>query len=217
MSRSGHLTARLHGLAWGLLVALALGTPSRADEPRVISLFDGQNLGGWKSTNFGGEGEVEVVDETIVVHQGSPLSGIHWTEELPQGDFELSFEAKRLQGIDFFCGVTFPVGEDHCSFIVGGWAGAVVGLSSIDGKDASRNDTTKYMKFDNDRWYAMRVRVEGRRIRCWIDDEMVVDQDTTGKKLTLRSEVLLSRPLGLATFETKAAYRNLQWRTLAAE
>ena len=73
-------------------------------------------------------------------------------------------------GIDFFCGLTFPVKEDFCSFIVGGWAGAVVGLSTIDGLDASENETTKLMRFEKDEWYKIKLRVTFEKIETWINE-----------------------------------------------
>ena len=106
-------------------------------EPPSKSLFDGKSLKGWKKTQFGGEGKVEVKDGRIVLHSGGPMTGITWTEDFPKIDYEISLEAMRVDGSDFFCGLTFPVGDKPCSFIVGGWGGGVVGLSSIDGSDAS--------------------------------------------------------------------------------
>lgn len=180
-------------------------------------LFDGKSLDGWKKTNFGGEGDVEVVDGMIVLSPGNPLTGITFEGEVPKVNYELTLEAQRLQGIDFFCGLTFPVEDSHVSFIVAGWAGAVVGLSSIDGLDAARNDTTKYMKFDNNRWYTIKVRVTKNHIEAWIDKEKVVDKDVTGKKLSLRGEVLSSRPLGISAFESKAALRGITIKEIPVE
>lgn len=61
---------------------------------------------------------------------------------MPVMNYELSLEAMRVDGSDFFCGLTFPVGSNFCSFIVGGWGGGVVGLSSLNSEDASQNETT---------------------------------------------------------------------------
>jgi hypothetical protein len=110
--------------------------------------------------------------------------------------------------------LTFPVGKSHCSFIVGGWAGAVVGLSSIDGKDASENDTTKYMNFKTGQWYRIRVRVTDDNISAWIDDKQVVDQNIKDRKITTRNEVDLSKPLGISAWQTEAAIRNIRLRKL---
>jgi hypothetical protein len=119
-----------------------------------------------------------------------------------------------VDGSDFFCGLTFPVAESHCSLVVGGWAGAVVGLSSIDGRDASENSTTQYRKFDEGKWYRIRVRVTADRIRCWIDDERVIDQALRGRRISTRPEVDPSKPLGIAAWQTKAALRGIEFRQL---
>ena len=42
------------------------------------SLFDGPSLGGWEETPFGGEGLVRIVNGTIVLEFGEPLTGITW-------------------------------------------------------------------------------------------------------------------------------------------
>jgi hypothetical protein len=200
-----------------LVTGGAMSSAGGADkEPKPWrDLFDGRTLEGWKSTNFGGEGDVHVVDGTLEMDFGSPLSGITYVGDLPRMNYEIRLEAKKLEGVDFFCGVTFPVGNNYCSFIVGGWAGSVVGLSSIDGKDASENDTTRYLRFETGRWYRIRVRVTPRAIQSWIDDEQIVDQSTVGKNVGTRNEVVLSKPLGIAAYETRSALQKIQLRELA--
>lgn len=177
-------------------------------------LFDGKSLKDWKSTNFGGEGEVWVKDGQLMLEFGSSLTGVTATRELPKTNYEVRLDAMRVDGIDFFCGMTFPVGDSHCSFIVGGWAGAVVGLSNIDNRDASENETTRYMTFKNNVWYRIRVRVTPERIQTWIDDKKVVDQKITDRKISTRPEMDLSKPFGLAVWETRAAFKNIEMRTL---
>jgi hypothetical protein len=179
------------------------------------SLFDGQTLGQWEPTLFGGEGEVHVDAGRIVLERGNDLTGITWKGEVPATiDYEIELRAMRVSGGDFFCGLTFPVLRSHCSLIVGGWAGTVVGLSSLDGLDASENETTSRKTFENERWYAIRVRVTQRQIQAWIDDERVVDVTTVGKKISVRNEMLDSRPLGVASWRTKAALSAIRWRTV---
>src|SRR5262249_41102172 len=147
----------------------------------------GKSLSGWKATNFGGEGEVYVEKGAIFLGQGSNMTGITYArDDFPKRDYEVTFEAKRVKGNDFFCTTTFPVGDTHCSLVVGGWGGAVVGLSSIDGKDASANATKTYQDFKTDRWYRVRLRVTGDHITAWIDGQKVVDLDTKGKKISIR-------------------------------
>jgi hypothetical protein len=177
-------------------------------------LFDGRSLQSWKSTNFGGEGEVSVEDGAILLDFGTSLTGVTYVGEFPRMNYELSLEAKRVAGIDFFCGLTFPVAENYCSFIVGGWAGTVVGLSSIDGLDASENETTRYLRFDSNRWYRIRVQVTPTHIDAWIDDERVVHQNIEGRRVSTRNEVVLSKPIGICAWETRAALRQIQVRNL---
>lgn len=178
------------------------------------SLFDGKSLGDWKESDFGTNGKIEVKDGKIIVGAGDGCSGVTWKGAFPKTDYEISLEGKRVDGSDFFCGLTFPVGDDPCSFIVGGWGGSVVGLSSINGDDASENNTSKSMKFDDDRWYTIRVRVNKARIACWIDKEQMVDKALDGDKISIRSEVEASKPLGIATWHTTGAFRNICWRPL---
>jgi hypothetical protein len=176
------------------------------------SLFDGKTLDGWKTTQFGGEGDVSVKDGAIVMEAGGMMTGVTWTGKPPRNNYELSLEGKRLDGNDFFCTTTFPVGDDCCSLVVGGWGGMLVGLSSIDGLDASENSTTKIVSFKNKKWYRVRIRVTDAAVEAWIDDEQVVRQPRKGHKFTVRSEVDLCRPLGICTWSTTGAVRNIRMR-----
>lgn len=193
-------------------VAAPPGGPAAAE---WRSLFDGKSLGAWKQSGYGGAGDTEVVDGVIRIPMGVDLSGITWTDEFPKEGYEVELEARRVEGDDFFCGLTFPVGEDPCSFIVGGWGGAVVGLSSIDGADAADNETTLVRAFKTNRWYAVKVRVTKERIECFLDGERVVDQPRAGRTISIRESVEPSRPLGVATYCTTAELRNLRWRPVA--
>ena len=197
--------------------SFAVAAASAAELPaKSLALFDGKTLAGWESTQFGGEGEVLVEDGAIVLEMGSNMTGITWTDaaKIPKIDYEISFEAKRIDGDDFFAGLTFPVGDQWLSLILGGWGGATVGVSSIDGADASSNATTSYIDFDRDRWYKVRLRVTKDKVQAWLDDKSIVDFKTAGHKLTVRSEVEPSKPLGFSTWLTKAALRNIELRRL---
>jgi hypothetical protein len=118
----------------------------------------------------------------------------------------------REVGNDFFCGLTFPVGEEFCSLILGGWGGGLVGLSSIDGHDASENDTTRFMSFKRGQWYQVRVQVTDREIRAWIDGSRIVEVEREGHRFSVRSEVRLSKPFGVATWMTRARLRDVKVR-----
>lgn len=190
--------------------------PAKTDDAN--ELFDGKTLTNWKPTNFGGEGEVAVVDGIIQLETGHPMTGVTWDgDDLPKTDYEISIDAKRIQGGDFFCGLTFPVAESHCSLIVGGWGGTLIGLSSIDDFDASENRTTQFHDFEDDRWYKFRIRVKTDSITVWMDDKEVIHHPLEGHTVSIRNETLPCRPLGVCSFETEAGLRNITLRKLSAQ
>lgn len=179
------------------------------------SLFDGKTLAGWQTTRFIGGGTVKVEDGQIVLEAGNDLTGITWAgAALPTTSYELTLQARRVEGSDFFAGVTFPVGDSHCSLILGGWGGSVIGLSSINGMDASENETSQSMTFEQGRWYGVRIRVTPAKITVWLDERQIVDQSLAGNKIGIRGEVDASRPLGVASWRTKAALRDIRLRRL---
>lgn len=177
-------------------------------------LFDGKTLKGWRISDFAGSGPVRIEDGKLILEMGT-MTGVTYTNDVPTMNYEISVDAMRVDGSDFFCGLTFPVGKDPCSLIVGGWGGGVVGLSSLDGQDASSNETTQYINFEKGRWYKVRLRVMPGKIQVWLDEDKIIDVDTTDRHISIRLEVEESRPLGFSTWSTTAALRNIYLRKLA--
>ncbi|GAB5519403.1 MAG: hypothetical protein RhofKO_16540 [Rhodothermales bacterium] len=178
-------------------------------------LFDGTSLDGWTETNFGFEGSTKLEDSVLVLDMTDYLAGVTWTgDPLPRLNYEVTWEAKRIDGGDFFSALTFPVGEEYLSFINGGWGGAIIGLSSIDGLDASENETRNFRRFQNGQWYAFRVRVTDTHVYAWINERPVVEFEHVGRPLSIRLEMDDSRPFGFASWRTESALRNIQLRTL---
>ena len=122
--------------------AAAAGQDKQPEEAWSSLVNDAELSTRWTATNFGGEGEVQLKDGLMTLGFGSPLTGVTYKkQDFPQENYEMRWEARRTSGQDFFAGVTFPIGEQYCSFIAGGWGGSLTGISSIDGYDASENDT----------------------------------------------------------------------------
>ena len=178
-------------------------------------LFDGTSLGEWKQSDFLNPGVTYARDRTLIIPAGEVLSGVTWASAFPKMDYEIRLEAMRAGGSDFFCGLTFPVNDSFASLILGGWGGTVCGISCLDGEDAANNETTTSTNFNNNTWYSVRLRVTKNKLEAWLDNEQIVNADTKDRTIDVRIEVEESRPLGLATFQTTAALRNISWRKLA--
>jgi len=179
------------------------------------SLFDGKSLGAWRETPFSNRGAVRIENGALVLGAGSPMTGVTWSGEFPKNSYEITFEAQRVKGGDFFATLTFPYDASFATLVTGGWGGDIVGISSIDGWDASDNETRTYFTFEPGKWYAFRLRVSPGRIQAWIDSRQVVNLEVAGRALSLRyGEIKLSAPLGFASYATTGALRKLEYRKL---
>lgn len=190
-------------------------TPAAASAAK--NLFDGKTLAGWKDSGFAGAGETKVEPNfrgqgpVIFIEAGQSLSGITFTNPVPKTNFEITFEALKVQGNDFFVGLTFPVGEAHATLVLGGWGGATTGISSIDGLDASENETTKFLGYEKDKWFRIRMKVTPARLETWINDDKIVDQDIKDRRISMRfGEIESSVPLGIATYQTTTVVRKVE-------
>ena len=183
-------------------------------QPSETSLFDGKNLGLWNITDFGGQGDVYVKDGSIYMEMGNDMTGITCAGPVVKMNYEITLDAQRVTGSDFFCALTFPVGENPCSLVLGGWGGEVCGLSNIDYYDAANNETTRIIQFEQGKWYHVRLRVTPNQIEAWVDDEKIVDIETTDRKIDIRPEVDLAKPLGISTWQTAGAVRNIRLKRI---
>ena len=162
-------------------------------EESIIKLFDGKSLGIWKELQFGEEKNTNVRIENgkIIFDRGDPLTGIVINDsnfEPPNDEYEITLKARKIDGRDFFCALTFPVPEKNscCTFVAGAWGGQVTGLSNIDYLDANKNITRSTLNYDHDRLYTIRVEVTHGRIRCWIDKKLVVNCIIADKHISMR-------------------------------
>ncbi len=187
-----------------------------ASGPRV--LFNGTDLTGWKvitEFDFERRGKVSVEDGVIVLEAGTPATGIRFDGDFPRMSYEVTLDAKRVKGSDFFCGITFPVGDDYLSLVLGGWGGGTTGISNLDGMSAVENTTTGFQEFEQDHWYQVRLAVTNEKVEVWIDKEQIVDVDHEEHKLSIWWEQEPVRPFGIASWYTKSALRNITLRRLA--
>lgn len=206
-------------LCFSILSAQETAKPASEAAPKEWVLFDGKSLTDWETVDIGGSGQVELEGGLLIINQGDSLSGVLYKKaaELPVTNYEISLEAKRLQGVDFFCGLTFPVGSAKtcATLICGGWGGSVTGISNIDGIDASNNSTGTYQRYEDDKWYKIRLRVTPENLSVWINDNQVVDYDIKDRKISLRPGPIESyAPLALSTYNTTAAIKNVRLKAI---
>ena len=189
------------------------------------SIFDGESLAGWAVPIYGGDGEVDVQRGQLVIGRGVMMTGIRYEKDFPKNNYEIRYEARRTQGYDFFAACTFPIKERFCTFINGGWGGGLIGLSNIDGYDASENPSTAYFDFLDNVWYRFRIRVTDDNIQVWITpqtregtwqpEESVIDIALNNITLSTRMEVDRYKPLGFTTWTSEGQLRKIEYRVLA--
>lgn len=167
-------------------------------------LFDLSTLADWETGVFGNPDDFELTDTGIVIPQTSTLAGMTYRGGPPVTPYRLHVDVTKRYGDDFFLGLTFPVRDSYLTLVLGGWGGGVSGLSCIDGEDASDNATKHVEYFPNGKRQTVVVDVADERVVARIDGRVLVDADLRGKELGLRTEVLASRPLGVATFATSS-------------
>jgi|GEM_PF-633372 len=194
----------------------------------------------WKQQDTGPEAKVKVVpsvDESKPVAGREPLSGeakkagvlllgrgepfaivkYEGKQPLLVDQYEISWEAMRMEGNDFFASLTFPVGapEKCATFVTGGWGGWTTGVSSIQHQFANENETTGSMAFEPGRWYAFSLQVNTECLRATIDGKEQFKVSLKGKTIDMHpSEIRKSMPLGFASYSTQGAIRNVRVRPL---
>lgn len=209
-----------HAVLFALLVFFAAGCSTPTAKSPPIDLMPG-NMDQWRTINFGGEGDVYYKDGGLNLDYGNPLTGAKYQGDLAklfgeeQEDYVITLEAQRVEGVDMFLGVTFPVGNDgHVSLVLGGWAGAITGLSNLDGLNASENVTTQYHAFEDKHWYKVKIMVTKDKIQCWLEDKVLVDiKRDDYKKYDTHAAVVDTKPFGMFSYSTWGKVRSMKvWK-----
>lgn len=215
MSHAGHIG--LMSLISAALVITACKPPTRETRTlRKWNLLSATEINHWKSADMPDTGKAEARDGEAIMEPGGPMTGLRYgnwqTGGLPVCDYTVSYEAMRVEGGDFFAAITFPVRsiETCATLIVGGWGGGLVGISSIDGDDASNNSTRSEQRFENGKWYRLKLEVRDEEIKTWIDDRLVINTSIKARTIGLRPGYIENcAPFGLAAYGSTGRVRNL--------
>ena len=178
------------------------------------ALLDGTTLNGWEIVQYGGEGQPFMKNGILTLPMApyGAMTGLTLVDDsFPVTNYAIYYEARRVEGNDIFGAMTFPYGDTFATLIVGGWGGATCGISSVDDRDASSNETTKIIHFKDEQWYSIYLHVTPDSIRAVIDDIRVVDLATAGKKIHLRGGTTADY-LTFSTFITTGEIRNLRMK-----
>ncbi len=159
-----------------LLAAACLCLLGAAPGEEEVALLDGASLAGWKSSSEGAEA-FSVADGVLRVRGGRG----HLFYVGPDGkasfrDFELTSQVRTRAGAN--SGVYF-----HTRFQDSGWPAAGY-EAQVNATHSDRRktgglygvaDVMDAPAAPDDRWFEYRIRVEGRRIRVWVDGKPTVD------------------------------------------
>ena len=211
-----------YSVALALLLVFIVGcgsTPTAKKTPPV-DLLPG-NMDQWQTINFGGEGDVYYKDGALDLDYGNPLTGVRYKGDLAKlfgedlENYAITLKAQRVEGVDMFAAITFPVGKaGHVSLVLGGWAGAITGISNLDGLNASENDTTQYHNMPEGQWFMVKVMVTADKIECWLDDKKLVDVKRADHKVyDTHAAVVDTKPFGLFNYGTWGRVKDLKvWK-----
>ena len=181
-----------------------------------VALFDGKTLRGWEKVEggrFEGHGPIYVNEGRLVLSRGQRRTGIAWTGEFPTVDYELVLELRRDEGQEF-CAMLLPFGSERGSWTLGGWAGTMSGLSRLDKRSASVNDTKLLKGYETGKWYRARLRVTEAKVEAWVDDEKTVDVSRAGRRFVQPEWLPLAQPFVLNTYRATLSARTIKLRLL---
>lgn len=235
-----------YGSAGFLLVVLSLPTascqPSAAAAKPEAQAWVVADWSEWKLQETAPEGKLAVVPEVketepvavagraplgeeakkagvLLLGPGEPFSIVKYEGRQPLhvDNYEVRWEAMRLEGSDFFAALTFPVGsaEKCATFVTGGWGGWVIGVSSLNDLFANENETTGSVEFQQGRWYEFTLQVNKKSLRALVDGKEKFHVTLNGRTIGMHpSDIRKSMPFGFATYSTKGAIRNVRIRPL---
>ncbi|MEZ6128586.1 MAG: DUF1080 domain-containing protein [Planctomycetaceae bacterium] len=164
-----------------VLVLLTSVTPTRADDPGFVDLFNGRDLDGWTQRN--GTATYRVEGDSIVgkTSEGSPNSFL--CSDRLYGDFELKFEVKVDSALNSGVQIRSQTADGKPDGRVNGpqveistdkMAGYVYG-ESAGGWMTPDSDRKPHNTFVENEWNSYHVVAFGNKIETWINGVQISD------------------------------------------
>ena len=176
------------------------------------SLFDG-TLKDWTRVtqyDFDSAPAPSVVNGAIRLPAGNPASGIKYNGKVPKINYELTYQARRVEGNDFFGLAVIPYKDKTFGFVLGGWGGTLCGFSCLDGFSADENSSTFTYDFKDNVWYDVKLRITEKELVVYINGEKMTSVDMDDREVSNRMEMEPVEPFGFATWYTTAELRNIK-------
>jgi hypothetical protein len=209
---------RLLGACFLTLASCISAHATEQTPPDWQSLFDGKTLDGWRASEA--PGSFNVRDGAIVVR--GPRSHLFYVGDVAGHDFrdfELQLDVMTKPRAN--SGVYF-----HTAWQDEGWPAKGYEVQVNNSQSDPKRTGGLYAVKDNykapardDAWFTLRIRVEGRRIRTFVDDKLIADYtqpEQPERPADMQGRVLSSGTFALQAHDpgSEVHYRNIKVRTL---
>lgn len=181
-------------------------------------LFDGKTLSGWRASEA--PGSFRVQDGAIVVR--GPRSHLYYLGPVEGHDFrnfELQLEVMTRPGAN--SGVYFHTAWQDEGWPAKGYEVQVNNSQSDPKRTAGLYGVEDYFQapVKDDVWFTLRIRVEGQRIRTFVDDKPIIDYtqpEQPERPADMRGRLLSSGTFALQAHDpdSEVHYRNIKVRVL---
>ena len=150
--------------------------------------------------------ETWTIDGETLYQQSLEPNVRHFFGDQGWRDYEFRLQARKEEGDEGFLVFFRARGHRLYWLNLGGWGNTRHAIQKDGGNILDGLEITGEQLIEEDRWYDIRVRCEGNRFQCWLDDELLFDFTDP--------EVLQVGQVGLGAWQTRAHFRNLEVRQL---
>ena len=176
-------------------------------QPNGLKTINTENSSGTSTpgNNWSIEND-ELVQSSLAQNVRLMFGDPDWT------DYEITLQARKDSGAEGFL-IFFRASGNRYYFVnFGGWSNTLHGIEKgIDNGSWSIFIPRVSGSVNTNQWYDIRIRTEGNRFWCWLDDTLVFDfSDDTATPYMFGG-------VGVGTWATRSRYRNIEVRSLGGD